>query len=163
MSVGALHDRSIRVCPFAVAVSPVGAPGDTDAVVPVIVVDQGPSPAAVTARAWTSYWAPTSRPVNTWVSGPEPVQASCTTVQFRSALLAASLRICRRSYAVTAEPPSSDGALQATVRELAPEVTDVTVGEPNSLCAIGGSTMKPCPQVLLGSGLLTRCSAFSLR
>ena len=47
--LGALHDKSICVWPFAVAVNPVGAPGAVLVVVPTAVADQEPSPAALTA------------------------------------------------------------------------------------------------------------------
>ena len=95
--LGALHDKSICVCPFAVAVNPVGAPGAVLVVVPTAVADQGPSPAALTARTCTSYWVPPMSPVATYCREPEPVQASRVTVQLASILLGASLRMWRKS------------------------------------------------------------------
>ena len=54
-SSGALHARSTCVCPFAVAVSPVGAPGTVPLGLPVTDADQGPSPASLTALTCMSY------------------------------------------------------------------------------------------------------------
>ena len=59
-----------------------GASGSdiVEAVVPMTVVDHGPSPATFTALTCTSYCVPPLRPARSFSRVPEPDQASCSTV-----------------------------------------------------------------------------------
>ena len=75
-----------------VAVGPSVNTGAVFTVVPVVVPDQSPSPAWVTARTCTSYCVPAVRPMIVYSRLPL-VQASSTTVQALSSVSSSLVRI----------------------------------------------------------------------